>query len=94
MAKAEAIVGKFMKCLETGDFQTLRGLLKDDLSFKGPFDSFDEPCSYLAALQKLHPVIARLDVKKCSSTATTCASSTTWSQIRLWEPPLSWNGTS
>jgi hypothetical protein len=34
------------------------------LSFKGPFDSFEEPGSYLAALQKLHPVVARIDVKK------------------------------
>jgi hypothetical protein len=64
MAGAESTVERFMKCLEIGDFRSLRGLLEDDLSFKGPFDSFEEPDSYLAALQKLHPVIARIDVKK------------------------------
>jgi hypothetical protein len=64
MSNAETTVRGFMRCLEAGDFRTLRSLLKDDLSFKGPFDSFDEPGSYLISLQKLHPVIARIDVKK------------------------------
>jgi len=30
----------------------------------GPFDSFDQPETYLAALEKLQPVIDRIDVKK------------------------------
>jgi hypothetical protein len=64
MANAESTVERFMKCPEIGDFQSLRGLLKDDFSFKGPFDSFEEPGPFLAALQKLHPVIARIDVKR------------------------------
>ena len=47
-----------------GDFSTARKFLHDNLSFHGSIDSFDKPEPYLQALEKLHKVVERVDMKK------------------------------
>jgi hypothetical protein len=47
-----------------GDFATARKYLHDNLSFRGPIDAFDRPEPYLQALEKLHKVVERVDMKK------------------------------
>ena len=46
------------------DFESARGFLHDDLSFKGPIDTFDNADDYLAALQRLAAMMEGIDVKK------------------------------
>jgi ketosteroid isomerase-like protein len=64
MSNPLEIVQSFKQYVGKGDVAAARQLLHDDLSFRGPFDAFDRPEPYLAALQKLHPIVARVDVKK------------------------------
>jgi hypothetical protein len=64
MATATEIVQSFKQALGKGDVAAARKLLHDNLSFRGPIDAFDEPEPYLEALQKLHPIVQRIDVKK------------------------------
>jgi ketosteroid isomerase-like protein len=64
MNKAVEIVQAFKQSLAKGDVASARKLLRDDLQFRGPIDAFDRPEPYLEALQKLHPIVERVDVKK------------------------------
>jgi len=38
--------------------------LHDNLSFRGPIDTFDKPEPYLQALEKLHKMVERVDMTK------------------------------
>jgi hypothetical protein len=67
MANAVEIVQSFKQSLAKGDIAAARKLLRDDLHFRGPIDAFDKPEPYLEALQKLHPIVERVDVKKLFS---------------------------
>jgi hypothetical protein len=64
MANAVEVVQSFKQALGKGDVAAARKLLHDNLSFRGPIDSFDKPEPYLAALEKLHHIVQRIDVKK------------------------------
>jgi hypothetical protein len=49
------------------DPATLRGarkLLHDDLSFRGPIDTFDAPEPYPESLKKLKQIVSRVDMRK------------------------------
>jgi hypothetical protein len=64
MSKANEVVANFQQALGKGDFDAARGLLQDDLSFRGPIETFDRPEPYLESLKKLHHIIQRIDMKK------------------------------
>src|SRR5215470_14591292 len=64
MANAGQVVQGFMGAMGKGDFSAARKLLHDNLSFRGPIDAFDKPEPYLEALNKLQPIVQRIDVKK------------------------------
>ena len=64
MAKPADIVQKFMGALGKGDFVAARKYLDDHLSFQGPIDTFQKPEPYVESLEKLHPIIERVDTKK------------------------------
>src|SRR2546428_10613614 len=64
MPNAKEIVMAYQNALGKGDFAGARKYLHDDLSFVGPFESFNRPEPYLEALGKLHHIIARVDPKK------------------------------
>jgi hypothetical protein len=64
MSQTAEIVTGFKKALGQGDVAAARKLLSDSLAFQGPFDRFDRPEPYLAALQKLHPIVKGVKVHK------------------------------
>jgi hypothetical protein len=68
MAKAAPnsleIVQGFQKAAGSGDFSGARKLLHDNLSFRGPIDTFDAPEPYLESLKKLRRIVERVDMHK------------------------------
>ena len=64
MANAGQVVQAFISAMGKGDFASARKFLHDNLSFRGPIDSFDKPEPYLQALEKLHKIVERVDMKK------------------------------
>jgi len=54
----------FQAAMARDDWKGARGFLADRIDFVGPFDEFSEPEDYLAALQKLHPIVERVDLHK------------------------------
>src|SRR5215469_2103738 len=58
------VIQHFQQALGKGDFTAARHLLHDNLSFRGPIDTFHKPEPYLEALKKLQPIIQRIDLLK------------------------------
>jgi limonene-1,2-epoxide hydrolase len=61
------IVERYHEAWAQKDFETARGFLRDDLDFRGPIDTFDNADDYLAALQRLAPIVTGVDLKKIVS---------------------------
>lgn len=64
MASASKVVNDYQQALGKGDFDAARRCLHDNLSFRGPIDTFSSPEPYLESLKKLHHIIQRIDMKK------------------------------
>lgn len=64
MSDGADVVRGFMQALGKGDFAEARTFLKDQFSFKGPFDSFDRAEPYIEALKRLYPIVDSVDMKK------------------------------
>jgi len=64
MANPLNVIQQFQQAIGKGDFTAARQLLEDNLSFRGPIDTFQKPEPYLEALKKLQPIIQRIDVLK------------------------------
>lgn len=62
MRSPRATVESFRDATNTGDWAAARALLSDHLSFHGPIDTFDRPDPYLSALQRLSPMVQKVDV--------------------------------
>lgn len=54
----------FQAAMGKDDWAGARKHLADQIDFIGPFDKFSRPEDYLAALQKLHPIVDRVDMHK------------------------------
>ncbi len=67
MPDAGKIVNDFKQALGGGNFAAARQLLDDNLSFRGPIDTFGAPEPYLESIKKLHHIIKRIDMKKTFS---------------------------
>ncbi len=63
-ASAKEIVLGYQRALGSNDWKEARRYLKDNMTFKGPLASHDEPGPYLEDLKKLHPIIKGVDMKK------------------------------
>jgi ketosteroid isomerase-like protein len=61
---AEAVVAHYFAAFGSGDLQTARQLLKDDLSFTGPFDTFDNADDLIKALSALAPAVKGIQQRK------------------------------
>jgi SnoaL-like domain len=61
------VVARYQAALSGGDLQTARGLLKEDLRFTGPFDTFQTADEYWKAIQGLWSIVESVDVKHVSS---------------------------
>ncbi|HJZ86602.1 MAG TPA: nuclear transport factor 2 family protein [Polyangia bacterium] len=64
MANPAQVVHGFKEAIGKGDLAAARKYLRDDLSFKGPFDTFSQPEPYLEALKKLAGVVKGVEMKK------------------------------
>src|SRR5260370_28035174 len=63
-ASAREIVESYRVALGKGDFATARTLMQDDMTFQGPFDTFNTADQYLEATRSLASIIQRIDLKK------------------------------
>jgi hypothetical protein len=61
------VVARYQAALSSGDLETARGLLMDDLRFQGPFDAFQTADEYWKAIQGLRSIVDSVDVKHMSS---------------------------
>jgi len=59
-----AIADKFFKAWTTGDFDTARSLLHDNVSFAGPIDTFDNADAYVGALRGLAQIVKTAEEQK------------------------------
>ncbi len=66
-ASPREIVERYHEAWARKDFETARSLLHDNLAFKGPIDTFNNADDYLAALQRLAPMVTGVDLKKIVS---------------------------
>ncbi|HYY02886.1 MAG TPA: nuclear transport factor 2 family protein [Gaiellaceae bacterium] len=64
MASAVAVVEQYQRAFGTGDVQTARSLLADNLRFEGPIDEFDTADVYMQSVAKLHQIVEGIDAKK------------------------------
>ncbi|MCI4368404.1 MAG: nuclear transport factor 2 family protein [Thermoplasmata archaeon] len=62
MAGAMETVMGFQAAMGKDDWKGARAHLADHLHFVGPFESFSKPEDYLAAIQKLHAIVERVDM--------------------------------
>lgn len=64
MRSAKDVVSSYQMAMGKGDWKEARTHLKDDLEFYGPLDTFHRADDYVAALQKLYPMVENVDVKR------------------------------
>jgi hypothetical protein len=61
------VIARYHQALVAKDFDGARALLRDDLRFTGPFESFDDADRYLEAIQKLWGIVESIDVRHLSA---------------------------
>jgi hypothetical protein len=61
------VVTAYHEALRRRDLDAARRLLRDDLRFEGPFDTFTNADDYWAAVTRLWSVVERVDVRHQSS---------------------------
>jgi hypothetical protein len=64
---ADDVVAEYQKALSDRNFEAARGLLKDDLRFKGPFEEFASADDYLKTVRGLWTIVESVDLKHMSS---------------------------
>ena len=64
MTDARRVAEEFFGAWTGKDFNRARALLHDDLSFKGPIDTFDDADAYLRALQGLSQIVTGATKRK------------------------------
>jgi ketosteroid isomerase-like protein len=62
--KAGDVADRFFRSWTTGDFDTARSLLHDNVSFAGPLDTFDNADAYVTALAGLAPIVLAAEEQK------------------------------
>jgi hypothetical protein len=61
------VVSSYHEALREQDPAGARKLLRDDLRFEGPFESFENANDYVAAIAKLWGIVERIDVRHVSA---------------------------
>jgi ketosteroid isomerase-like protein len=64
MAGAAEVVERYQRAFGSGDVQTARSLLADDLHFVGPIEEFENADDYMSSVGKLAQIVTGTDVKK------------------------------
>lgn len=67
MKQAKDVVASYQAAMAKGDWKGMRAHLKEDMEFKGPLDTFHKADDYIGALQKLFPMVEKVDVKRVLS---------------------------
>lgn len=57
-----ALVERYHEAWKQHDFDTARSLLRDDLSFHGPIDTFERADDYVDALRRLQPMVEGVEL--------------------------------
>jgi ketosteroid isomerase-like protein len=63
-ASPRDVVARYHQAWLKKDFESARELLADDLSFRGPFDTFDNADDLIAALRQLAPISRDAEIHK------------------------------
>jgi ketosteroid isomerase-like protein len=58
------IVDRFYAAWGSQDLQAVRRLLRDDLSFHGPIDTFSSADAYLASIQRLFAIVRGTELQR------------------------------
>jgi hypothetical protein len=66
---ARALVERYHEAWKQHDFETARSLLRDDLSFQGPIDTFERADDCIDALKRLQPMVEDVNTEKVISDA-------------------------
>lgn len=61
---ARDVADRYFKAWTGRDFATARRLLRDDLEFQGPIDTFHRADDYSAAIQGLSGIIKSIELRK------------------------------
>jgi hypothetical protein len=61
------VIASYHEALSARDFDGARRLLRDDLRFTGPFESFESADDYVAAIQKLFGIVTSIQVRHVSA---------------------------
>ena len=64
MADAARVAEDFFAAWTSKDFDRARSLLRDDLSFQGPIDTFTDADSYIRAIRQLGQIVVGVDRQK------------------------------
>src|SRR5262245_4406522 len=64
MVDSAHVAEEFLDAWTTRDFEHARTLLKDDLHFEGPIDTFDDADSYLNSLRGLTQIVTGVEKLK------------------------------
>jgi hypothetical protein len=64
MKSAKDVVTSYQTAMGKGDWKGARAHLADNLEFQGPLDTFHKADDYIAALQRLYPMVQNVDVKR------------------------------
>lgn len=59
-----SIVQKILEALGAKDFEALRGLIDDGVSFKSPVEVHEGAASFMRSMRNLGPMIERINVTK------------------------------
>ena len=61
------VIPRYHEALGKRDFDGARELLKDDLRFEGPFESFERADDYVTAIQKLFGIVESIEIRHSSA---------------------------
>ena len=62
------VIARYHEALGARDFDGARELLRDDLRFTGPFESFEQADDYVTAIRQLFGIVESIDVRHVSAT--------------------------
>jgi SnoaL-like domain len=62
--QAQEVVDRYFAAWTGKDFAAARRLLRDDLSFQGPLDRFDNADDYIAAISRLATMVTGVERRK------------------------------
>ena len=64
MPDAAQVAKQFLGAWTSGDFDSARSLVHDDLAFEGPIERFNDADSYLASLRRLGGMVTGAETRR------------------------------